>query len=231
VLDPVNYTIWLAVLLAELFSLACLIRGRALSQHFTLILYLCACIATDVGSYSIIHTSGYDSDAYYYFYFYSQSLLTICLFFVLMNLYSHVFSDMGVGNHIRAGAMLLLAGTAGISYYLVASSSNRFVTPFVVELGQNLYFVGVILTYLLWFAMAKLRENRTRVMQLVLSMGVYVSLSAGSYAINNLFPGHGFWHYYFPLTSMWLPVSWAYAFSKVPKEARMATERVLASNP
>jgi hypothetical protein len=230
VLDPVNYAIWLIVLLAEFFSLVCLLQRRAFTEHFTLLLYLCACIATDIGSYGIIHTSGFDSNAYYYFYFYSQSLLTICLFFVLMTLYSHVFSDMGVGKHIRAGAMLLLAGTAGISYYLVAVSANRFVTHFVVELGQNLYFVGVVLTYVLWGAMAKLRESRTRLMQLVLSMGVYVSLSAGSYAINNLYPNHGFWHYYFPMTSLWLPVSWAYTFIKVPKDARLATARVLATN-
>jgi hypothetical protein len=230
VLDPVNYGIWLTVVLVELFSLVCLVRGRAFSQHFTLVLYLCACLAADVGGHSIIETSGYDSNAYYYFYFYSKSLLTICLYFVLMTLYSHVFSDMGVGKYIRAGAMLILAGTAGISYYMVAASSNRMVTHFAVELGQNLYFVGVVLTYLLWGAMAKLRENRTRLMQLVLSMGVYVSLSAGSYAINNLYPNHGFWHYYFPMTSLWLPVSWAYTFLKVPTDARLATARVLAPN-
>ena len=141
-LGPVNYVIWLAILLAELFSLVCLVKKRAFSQHFTLVLYLCACIAADIASYSIIETSGYDSNAYFYFYFYSQSLLTICLYFVLMNLYSHVFSEMGVGNYIRAGAMLLLSGTAGISYYMVTASSNRLVTHFVVELGQNLYFVG-----------------------------------------------------------------------------------------
>jgi hypothetical protein len=231
VLDPVNCTIWLIVLLAELVSLFALARAKAFSQHFTLLLYLCACIASDIGSYSVIETSGLESDAYYYFYFYSQSLLTICLFFVLMNLYSHVFSDMGVGNQIRAAAMLLLAGTAGISYYMVASSAHRFVTHFVVELGQNLYFVAVVLTYVLWGALAKLRENRTRLMQLVLSMGVYVSLSAGSYAINNLYPNHGFWHYYFPLTSLWLPVSWAYTFLRVPQDARLATAKVLAPNP
>ena len=181
-------------------------------------------------SYSIIETSGYDSNAYFYFYFYSQSLSTICLYFVLMNLYSHLFSEMGVGKYIRAAAMLLLAGTAGISYYMVATSANRFVTHFVVELGQNLYFVGVVLTYLLWGAMAKLRENRTRLMQLVLSMGVYVSLSAGSYALNNLYPNHGFWQYYFPITSLWLPASWAYTFLKVPEDARLTTARVLAPN-
>lgn len=230
-LGPVNYAIWLAVVAVEVFSLVCLIRGRAFSQHFTLVLYLCACLATDIGQYSIIVTSGYASNTYYYFYYYSKALLTISLYFVLMNLYAHLFSDMGVGKYIRAGAMLILAGTAGISYYLVAASANRLVTHFAVELGQNLYFVGVVLTYLLWGAMAKLRENRTRLMQLVLSMGVYVSLSAGSFALDNLYPNHGFWQYFFPLTSMWLPASWAYTFLQVPKDARLATERVLAPNP
>jgi hypothetical protein len=227
---PVNYSIWLAVVLVELVSLVCLLWRRAFSQHFTLLLYLCSCLATDIGNFSILKTSGYDSNAYFYFYFYAESMLTICLYFVLMNLYSHVFSDMGVGKYIRAGAMLILAGTAGISYYMVATSASRFVTHFVVELGQNLYFVGVVLTYLLWGAMAKLRENRTRLMQLVLSMGVYVSLSAGSYALNNLYPNHGFWQYYFPITSMWLPASWAYTFLKVPEDARLATASVLVPN-
>jgi len=146
VLGPVNYVIWLAVVLAELFCVICLLKRRAFSQHFTLVLYMCACLATDIGNYRLITTSGYDSNAYYYFYFYSQLVLTICLYFVLMNLYSHVFSEMGVGNQIRAASMLLLAGTAGISYYLVASSASRFLTHFVLELGQNLYFVGVVLT-------------------------------------------------------------------------------------
>jgi hypothetical protein len=230
VLDPVHYAIWLGVLLVEIASLVLLIRGKALSKHFTLVLYLSACVATDLASYSIIRTSGYNSSAYFYFYFYSQSLLTICLFFVLMTLYAQVFSDLGVGKHIRAAAMLLMAGTAGISYYLVAASSTRLVTHFVAELGQNLYFVGVVLTYVLWGAMAKKHENRTRLLQLVLSMGVYVSLSAGSYAINNLYPKHEIWQYFFPMTALWLPVSWGYTFTKVSNDAQLATARVLAPN-
>jgi hypothetical protein len=67
-------------------------------------------------------------------------------------------------------------------------------------------------------------------MQLVLSMGVYVSLSAGSYALLNLYPNHSFWQYYFPITAIWLPASWAYTFMKVPEDARLATARVLAPN-
>jgi len=230
VLGPVNYAIWLAVIAVELVSLICVLRQKALSQHFTLVIYLCANFAADAAGYGILRTSGFESNVYYYFYFYSQFLLTICLYFVLMNLYSLVLSEMGVAKQVRAGAMLILAGTVGISYYLVASSSQRFVTHFVLELGQNLFFVGVVLTYVLWGAMAKLRENRARLMQLVLSMGVYVSLSAGSYALLNLYPNHTFWQYYFPITSIWLPASWAYTFMKVPEDARLATARVLAPN-
>ena len=33
------------------------------------------------------------------------------------------------------------------------------------------YFVGVVLTYLLWGAILKLRETRTRLIQLVLALG------------------------------------------------------------
>jgi hypothetical protein len=228
VLDSVNYAISSTVILVELVSLLCVFRQKAFSQYFTLVVYLCANFATDVAGYSVLRTSGFGSNVYYYFYFYSQFLLTICLYFVLMNLYSLVLSEMGAAKHVRAAAMLILAGTVGISYYMVASSANRFVTNFVLELGQNLFFVGVVLTYALWGTMAKLRENRTRLMQLVLSMGVYVSLSAGSYALLNLYPNHAFWEYYFPITAIWLPASWAYTFLKVPEEARLATAKILA---
>src|SRR6202162_4140 len=229
-LDPVDRMIWLAVFAVELCCVICLFKKRALTRYFTLALYLATSIAVEVGRYLILTAAGITSDAYIYFYYYSDALLTICLFFVLMSFYSLVFSEMGVSKLVRLGAMLLLGGTALISYHIVASSSEKMVTRFVFELSQNLYFVGVVLTYLLWGAMAKLRENRTRVLQLVLSMGVYVSLSAGSYALNNLYPNHGFWRYYFPITSMWLPLSWAYTFLKVTDDARLSTARVLAPN-
>jgi len=231
VLGPVDYAIWLAVIFVEIFSLLCVLKSRSFSRHFTLVLYLGVCLAVNVGRYSIIRTSGYTSSAYYYFYFYSESLLAISLYFVLMSLYSHIFSDMGISKQIRAGAMLLLAGTAAISYHMVAASTDRFVTHFVLELSQNLYFVGVVLTYLLWGAMAKMRENRLRLTQLILSMGVYVSLFAGSYAMENLYPNHEFWRYYYPIIAICLPMSWAYTFMKVPEDSRIATARVLAPTP
>jgi len=229
-LGPVDYAIWLAVFLVEIASLVCLLKGKAFLQHFTIFLYLCSSLAVGIGRYSIIKTSGFDSNAYLYFYYYSDALLTICLYFILMSLYAHVFSDMGVSKYMRGGAMLLLAGTSAITYHMVAASTDRFVTHFVIELAQNLYFVGVLLTYLLWGAMVKLRENRTRLMHLVLSMGVYMSLFAGSYALGNLYSNLFVWRYFFPLIAMWLPVSWSYTFLKVPEDARIVTARVLVPN-
>jgi hypothetical protein len=229
-LGPIDYSMWTADFLLEVCCLVCLLKKKAVARHFTIVIYLCSSIAVGIGRYSIMGTAGYNSRAYYYFYFYSDALLTICLYFVLMSLYSHVFSDMGVSKFVRGGAMLLLAGTAGISFHMIAASSDKFITQFVIELSQNLYFVGVVLTYLLWGAMMKLHENRTRLVQLVLAMGVYFSAFAGSYALDNMYPNSVVWPYIFHLMAMWLPLSWAYTFAKVPEDARMATARVLVPN-
>jgi hypothetical protein len=229
-LGPVDYLIWIAIFLVELFCLVSLLKKRAFSQHFTIVLYLSASLAVSAGRYLVIAAAGFTSDAYVYFYYYSDAVLTICLFFVLMGMYAHVFSEMGVNKMVRGAAMLLLGGTALISYHMVSTSSDKMVTRFAFELSQNLYFVGVVLTYLLWGAMMKMRENRTRLMQLVLALGVYFSAFAGSYALRNMYPNFPLWQYFIHLMAIWLPVSWAYTFIKIPEDARVATARVLAPN-
>ena len=82
-----------------------------------------------VGRYLVLTASGFTSSTYAYFYYYSDAVLTIFLFFVVMSFYSHVFSEMGVSKMVRSGAMLLLGGTALISYHMVASSSDKLVYP------------------------------------------------------------------------------------------------------
>lgn len=227
-MGPVDYILLIADLLIEFCALVVLLRKKALSQHFTLVFFLVASISVGVGRYLVLTASGFTSSAYLYFYYFSDALLIISLYFVLMSLYIDVFADMNVGKLLRVAAILLLAGTAAISYYLVAMSADRLITKFVVEMAQNLYFVGVVLTYVLWGAMMKLRENRSRVMQLVLSMGVYFSAFAGSYALGNMYPNLFIWRYVCHLMVTWLPISWAYTFVKVPEDARMATASVVA---
>jgi hypothetical protein len=229
VLGPIDYTVWFVTFVAEVIALFYILRAKVLSRHFTLAFYLFCCIASNLGRYLILSSSGYYSAAYKYFYYLSDALLTICLYFVLMGLYSEVFTELGVNQTLRAGAMLLLAGTSGISYYLVSASNGRLLTQFVIELSRNLYFVGLLLTYVLWATMLKMQENRTRLLQLVLSMGVYFSAFAASFALASAYPDFAIWRIISRSMELWLPLSWAYTFTKVRDDARLTTASVLAT--
>ncbi|MBI1749309.1 MAG: hypothetical protein HY234_07495 [Acidobacteria bacterium] len=230
-LGPVDYGLWFLGASLDASVLVCAIRGRVFSRYFTLNLYMLAACVLSVGRFGIFWKYGFLSNEYRYFYFYSDALLTICMFFALMGLYSHVFQEMGVHRYLRVGALLLLALTSWFTYQVLLNSSVNLVsrTRFVVELSQNLYFVGLVLTYLLWGAVMKLRETRTQVIQLVSALGVYFSALAGNYALHNLAPGHStLWTYLPQVLALWLPAAWAYTFAKVPEEARIATAQIAA---
>jgi hypothetical protein len=178
----------------------------------------------------ILARNGLLSSEYIYFYYYSDALLTIGLYFTLMGLYATVFEEMKAQQYLRFFTILLLIGTAGFSYAVVQQSGPRLITRYVVEMSQNLYFVGVVLTYILWGAILKLREMRSRVIQLVLSLGVYFSAFAGNYALRNLYPQlHFVWEYVPPVLGFLLPLSWAYAFWRIPEDARLVPSRLAAS--
>ncbi len=218
-------------MLAQAAVVVCAFRSRCFGRYFTLNFYMLAALLLSTGRVLVFMRHGYTSQDYFYFYYFSDALLTICLYFALMGLYLHVFQEMGVSSYLRAAAILLLGLTAGISYQMVVSSSHKLLTHFVVELSQNLYFVGVVLTYLLWGAIMKLRETRTRLMQLVLALGVYFSAFAANYALRNLYPTlNVVWQSVPPLMGLWLPLAWAYTFLRIPEEARLATDRVAATN-
>jgi hypothetical protein len=134
---------------------------------------------------------------------------------------------MKAERYVKMGALLLLGGTAAFTGAVVLQSSAKLVTHFVVDLSQNLYFVGLVLTYVLWGAILKLRETRTRLIQLVLSLGVYFSLFAANYAIRNLYPPLS--SVFVPLIQvfgLFLPLAWAYAFWRLPEESRLVPARL-----
>jgi hypothetical protein len=186
-----------------------------------------ASFATTVGRYVVLARSGFTSNEYAYFYYYSDAILTICLYFVLMGLYSLVFEELGAATYVRAFSMLLLAGTALFSYGVIHQSENRMVTLYVFEMSQNLYFVGLVLTYVLWGAVLKLRETRARVIQFVLSLGVYFSLYAANYALDNIYPNLDYvWMHLPALISTLLPIAWCYAFLRFSENARLAPARL-----
>lgn len=227
-LGPVDYVLWILGFLVEIAVVVCAVYRRNFLRYLPLNLYMfCAALVT-CGQYLFIRKLGFASREYLYYYYYTDFLLTVLMFWVIMQFYQQIFVEMGVRRQIRVAAMLLLAATAIFSYAVVHQNRSHLTTRFVVELGQNLYFVGVVLTYLLWGAILKLRETRTRLIQLVLALGVYFSATAGTYALRNLFPAlqQHILHWVPPVLGVWLPVAWAYTFAMVSDEARLATARL-----
>lgn len=230
-LGPYDYALWLIGFAAEAFILVRGLARRDFFRYFTLHIYILALILKTVGEYFVFLSYGFDSKAYTYFYYYSDCTLTVFFYLVVMGLYDHVFSDMHASKYVRGGAWMLLGATAAFSYVAVFRHVDHLTSRFVVELSQNLYFVGVVLTWLLWASVLQLKESRLRIIQLVLSMGVFVSAQAATYALRLLFPQQvAVWHKISPLMGLFLVLAWVFTFTRVAEEARLATARVAPHN-
>ncbi len=226
-LSPADWIIWSLATLFEAAVVVCSVHKKVFRRYFFLNLYMLFNVLISLGRFQVLIHNGRSSVEYRYFYFYSDALLTIVLFFALISLYSFVFQELQLERYLRLGAVLVLAGTAWFSYAVVNQSSARMLTHFAFELSQNLYFIGLVLTYALWGAILKLRETRVLLVQLVLSLGVYFSAYAASYAISNLRPSlYSYVSLMLPIMGCLLPLAWAYAIWRVPEDARIAPARL-----
>jgi hypothetical protein len=195
-------------------------------RYLFLNIYMLFSFLISLGRYYVLNHFGLRSIEYKYFYFYSDAVLTIFLYLALITLFLHVFDEMKVEKYVRLAAVLLLVGTVLFSYGVVQQSQNKMLTGFFFELSQNLYFVGLVLTYVLWGAILKLRETRTQLIQLVLSLGIYFSAFAATFALGNMFPNFQFFGYVVPVFGCLLPLAWAHAFLRLSPDARMAPARL-----
>src|SRR5438046_4933269 len=109
-------------------------------------------VLASIVRFEILYKYGFESLTYAYFYYYSDTLLTILLFLTLSSLYSDVFRELNAERYVQMGSVVLLAGTALFSFAVVEQSftGGRIFFKFVFEISQNLYFVGLVLTYILW---------------------------------------------------------------------------------
>ncbi len=219
-------------LLVEAYVVVYLLYKRTFFRELAINVYMLAAVGQTCALTLCIRRVGISSPVYAYWYYYTDSLLTILMFWVVIHFYQQVFAEMKVNMYVRRGAVLLLLATGFFTYLVLRQNRSEIhsLSRFVEEMGQNLYFVGVVLTYLLWGALVKVRETRTRLVQLVLALGVYFSATAGSYAIGHLFPNlyMPFLRYLLPIFGLWLPAAWAYTFTKIPEDARLATASLLA---
>lgn len=230
-LGPTDYFVWILGFVLEVFVVVFSLARRQFFRYLTLNLYMLAEATVTAGQFYLVTHYGLDSLAYRYFYYYSDAMLTILLYFSVFTLYQQVFEEMQASRYVRTASLMLLVGTACVSFLIVRQSQDHLTGRFVVQLSQNLYFVGLVLIYILWGAVMKLRETRTRVIQLVLALGIYFSAYSATYALRNLFPDLALARTILPpLVGAWLPLAWACTLWRVPEEARLATARLAATH-
>jgi len=225
---PLAATIWYLGAAFELGFVVCSVYRKSFLRYLFLNLYFLLTLASSVFRHFVLQHSGVGSAEYRYAYFYSDALLTLVLYGALIGLYSRVFEELRVSKYVRICAVLLLLGTAGFSYAVVAQSQSRLSTDFAYELSQNLYFVGLVLTYVLWGAILKLGETRTRLVQIVLSLGLYFSAYAASYALFNFTENNSVMVYLVPIVGCLLPLAWTITLWRHSEEARLVPARLVA---
>jgi len=226
---PIGLFIWGLATALEVCFVACSLVRKSFLRYFFLNFYVVLSILASLARFiTLSYGYGLDSPEYTYTYFYSDALLTVALYIALISLYSYIFGELGFTKQIRFGAVVLLLGTAGFSYAVVAQSADLLSTKLAYTLSLNLYFVGLVLTYILWGAVLKLRETRTRVVQLVLSLGVYFSAHAASYALLDLAGKYGVVQYLGPALGCLLPLSWSITMMRHSEESRLAPASLVA---
>ena len=216
-----DYSIWALTILAPLYVCGHAVMRGHIHRYLTLNLFMLASALLSAGRLLVFSNYGLNSVEYLYFYYYSDCLLNILLYFSILELYQQVFREMGVSRTIRLGSILLLVITAGFSFQIVREHMDNLTSRFVVELSRNLYFVGLVLTYLLWYGVMKLKESHTRLVQLVLAIGIGFAGFSALYACRMLYPGLSMVKFLTSLMGCWLPLAWAYTFTCIPEEARL----------
>ncbi len=225
---PLGFFVWFIGTALELSFIICCVVRKSFLQYIFLNIYLFFSVISSVARFVVLAQYGQDSSQYSYCYFYTDLILTLALFIALISLYVRVFSELKVKQLLYFVAMSLLLGTALFSYAVVDRSSDLLMTGFAIELSQNLYFVGLILTYILWGAVLKLRETRTRVVQIVLSLGVYFSAYAACYALANMSGTMGITQVLAPALGCLLPLSWTITMLRHSEDSHLATAHLVA---
>jgi len=222
-LGPFDYFLWVTSFLLEVAVVVRVISSRSFARYYPVALYMFFAAFFECFHYICITRFGVSSPQYHFLHFFTGTLITIFLFWVIIHFYQQAFSQMNVRRYIRSGASILLFATALFSYAATRAHGDHLTKQFVVEFGQDLYFVGVVLTYLLWAAMVHFRESHARLIHLVLALGLYFSGTAATYALRNLFPNlqASLYQWAPPVFGTLLPLAWTYTFWKVPEDARI----------
>lgn len=191
---------------------------RCFLRYLLLNLYLLANVAFTAGGYYVITHFGYDSRQYFFFYYTGDALCNITLFILIGSFFDRMLRESVFHKYVRPTLMFAFLLIVFISARFLAGNMDRFASHFVYEFQQNMYFVGVLLTFLLWISMNYLQAETRRFVLLVSGLGIYWSAHAANYALQFLVPALGpILTKIPPLAYNLMALLWLYTFLRVPE--------------
>lgn len=213
--------VWLSVALALAVVGVCL-RQRCIIRYLFLNLYLLSITAHTIGGLYFIRTEGYESPAYFYFYYTGDAILTVFGYLLIASFFDQMFRGSFLRPYIRPTLAIFFMLVVGVSALFISRNVPNLYSRFVIQFEQNMFFVGVLLTLLLWISMSYLRAESRRFVLLVSGLGIYFSAHAANYALRFLFrdladvltkvP---------PLAYTLMVLLWLYTFVRVPEGEAM----------
>ena len=180
--------LWLGLLCALVIVEVCL-RSRCFAQYYILCIYLLSNVAFSLGCYYVLHAYGYDSDEYIYFYYSGDAIPNVIGYLLIGSFFDRLLRESVFHKYVRPTLAIFFVLIVGISAFFIVGSVEHLYSEFVLELQQNLYFVGVLLTFLLWMSVNYLDVRSRRFTLLVSGLGIYFAAHAASYALRFLFSG------------------------------------------
>ncbi len=208
----------LGVLFALGMVVVCL-RERLFSRYLILNLYLLANIAFTLGNFYVRSLYGYTSLQFFYFYYMGDAIVTVINYLLIGSFFSYVFRHSVFRKYVQLTISFFFVGVVIVSGMFISGSADRFYSSWMSEFEQNMYFVGVLLTFLLWMTMSYLGAETRRFALLVSGMGIFFAAHAATYALRFLFP------VFAPQMTAVPPLAynfmvglWLYTFLCVPEE-------------
>ncbi len=210
--------LWLGVATTLAAVLAC-VRCGCFRKYSVLNLYLLINLAFTLGCYYVIHTFGYNSYEYFYFYYTGDAIQNVAGYLLIGSFFDQLLRESAFHKYVRPTLAICFLLIAGISALFIAGSVEHLYSEFVLELQQNLYFVGVLLTFLLCMCVSYLNIRSRRFTLLVSGLGIYFAAHAASYALRFLFSGlEAPMRVVPPLAYSFMVGLWLYTFLRVPEE-------------
>ncbi|MHB8733887.1 MAG: hypothetical protein ACYC6M_01170, partial [Terriglobales bacterium] len=225
-----SFAVFLVGLGVRGIALGAALTRRGHRKLTTLAAYLGLSMAVDFGLLWTFHAFGFSSPQYKYAYYFGDPLVSIAGFVLLVRLLELCFehSPMRIPQ-LRMGAMALFSGIAVLTAYFLLSRPQETLMHLGVELEQNLSFLGMILTVLLWTATNVMRVPGLRFRRVILAFSALYSSNAAVFTVHFLLPGFESWRLLVPLTGLLGAGLLAYTLmtaERAQPESQMATAPV-----